>query len=68
MSRFLVYPEMNPATALKALSYFGEVLRLPLNVQHDLQIAALRVRELPQMSKLHKLLLPDLKFPENEPS
>jgi len=63
-----LYPEFNPAVSLKALSYFGDVARLPNDIQQDLQTAASRVRDVTQISRQHDSLLPDLDSPSKEQS
>jgi hypothetical protein len=55
-----LYPEFNPAVSLKALSYFADVARLPQEIQDDLQMAAAKVREIPQMVRQNESLLPDI--------
>ena len=54
-----LYPEFNPSVSLKALSYFGDVSRLPEKMQRDLTVAASRVREIPRINRLSASLLPD---------
>jgi hypothetical protein len=53
-----LFPEFNPAISLKALSYFGDLPRLALDIQRDLEIAASRVRDVTHISKLNDSLLP----------
>jgi hypothetical protein len=54
-----LYPEFNPAISLKALSFFGDVARLPQDIQRDLQTAASQVRAISRFSKQDPSLLPD---------
>ena len=54
-----MYPEFNPAISLKALSYFGDVSRLPESIQRELKDAASRVRDVPELQRLSASLLPD---------
>lgn len=55
-----LYPNFNAAISLKALSYFGDIQGLPLNIQSDLSVAAARVREIAEISRKDDSLLPDL--------
>ena len=55
-----LYPEFNPAISLKALSYFADVSRRPLDVQHDLRTASSRVRDIAPIARLSPSLLPSL--------
>jgi hypothetical protein len=53
-----LYPEFNLAVSLKALSYFGDVAHLSLEIQRELEIAASKVRLIPQMIRMNDSLLP----------
>lgn len=53
-----LYPDFNPAVSLKALSYYGDVSRLPPNIQRDLRDAATRVRDIARLQIRDKSLLP----------
>ncbi|HXQ80796.1 MAG TPA: nucleotidyl transferase AbiEii/AbiGii toxin family protein [Opitutaceae bacterium] len=55
-----LYPEFNAAISLKALSYYGDVSRLPDAVQRDLRTAASRVRDIPRIQRQNASLLPSL--------
>jgi hypothetical protein len=54
-----LYPEFNPVISLKALSFFGDVARLPPDIQRDLRGAASRFRDFVPIPKLSLSLLPD---------
>jgi Nucleotidyl transferase AbiEii toxin, Type IV TA system len=53
-----LYPDFNPIISLKALSYYGDVLGLPDDMQQDLRIAASRVRGIAQIQRQNDSLLP----------
>jgi len=55
-----VYPDFNPAVSLKALSYYGDVPRLPPDIQRDLRNAATRVRDIGRVKMRDKSLLPSV--------
>jgi hypothetical protein len=53
-----LFPEVNPAISLKALSYFEDVGMVPESVQRDLINAAAAVRDIPRVPILAESILP----------
>lgn len=63
-----LYPEFNAVISLKALSYFGDVQRLPNDIQRDLRVAASTIRDFQKVPKLSLSLAPDLGISGRLPS
>jgi len=52
-----LFPDLNAAISLKALSYFGDVARVPEQVKRDLIQAVAAVRDIPTISVVDKSIL-----------